>query len=360
MSTSPDGIYEPGIVDPGFPVTNSTKPFWLSQPLEISKLHLTCSLYACRPGAKIVVIKARDLCSGATGRNSGHCKVMSLGEALKVMHFKHIYLEEMGKCTRENNIKCNLRLHEGVDVYHDNHTFGRAVRALEDMRRHAPDLGVRYIVYTLQADLNARHCPKESVKAIGMPSRSAWPYKFVTGLFKNIEESNNFTTMHITRGAIKLPIVIHTTNAWISHLVPKLRLFMSPVRANVQRHLPPKSKSITINNSLWLCYAEHDYNYMTETQGATIKITHAWSGCVAFTQDGNPFVRKWPGPGRKHQWVCGAYQGIRMVRAFRSAQALASMILGEDSNGSSSFPQSMIVTRERLGRLEGVVNMAKL
>ncbi|KAL4970209.1 NAD(P)/FAD-dependent oxidoreductase [Aspergillus stella-maris] len=454
MSTSPDGIYEPGIIDPGIPVANSTKPFWLSQPSKISKLQspwvqeadiiiigsgmtavsLTRSLYARKPEAKIIIIEARDLCSGATGRNGGHCKVMSPGvwferqeaygteEALRVMRFEHSHLEEMAKCARENNIQCDLRLHEGVDVYHDNHTFGRAVRALEDMRRHAPDLAERYTVYTSRADLDARHCPKESVGAIGMPSGSVWPYKFVTGLFEKyvaennlniqtntvvtaVKESDDFATVHTTRGTMKSPIVIHATNAWMSHLVPELRPFVSPVRANVQRHLPPGSTSISIDNSLWLRYAEHDYDYMvqrpdgsfilgrantarratsddgkmdvlpqthlrtvvptlvnfwTGSEGANTKITHAWSGCVAFTQDGNPFVGKWPGAGRKHQWVCGAYQGIGMVRAFRSAQALASMVLGEDSNGSSSFPRSMVVTRERLGRLDGVVNRAKL
>ena len=36
MSGSPDGIYEAGVVDPGIPVANSTKSFWLSQPAPIA------------------------------------------------------------------------------------------------------------------------------------------------------------------------------------------------------------------------------------------------------------------------------------------------------------------------------------
>src|SRR5699024_297197 len=61
-----------------------------------------------------------------------------------------------------------------------------------------------------------------------------------------------------------------------------------------------------------------------------VQVTHAWSGVVAFTQDANPFIGRLPTPNRSHQWVCGAYHAIGMVRAFRSAQMLACMILQED------------------------------
>lgn len=438
MSTSPDGIYEPGVIDPGLPGKSPTQPFWLSEPSRISNLQspwidqadiiiigsgmtaasLTRSLYARKPNLNIVIVEARGLCSGATGRNGGHCKVMSPGvwferqqaygtdEALRVMRFEHGHLDELVNCVRENGIQCDLRLHEGVDVYHDEHTFSRAVRALEDMRKYAPDLAEKYTVYTNRADLDARHCPAKSVGAIGMPSGSVWPYKFVTGLFEkyvrdhsltiqtntvvtDVHENPDSGTVKTTRGDIKAPIIIHATNAWMSHLVPELQPFVSPVRANVQRHVP--GSNIHVDNSLWLRYAEHDYDYMVQRPGGAfiigrantgrratsddgnmdvlpqthlrtvvpalfdfktrnVQVTHAWSGCVAFTQDGNPFTGKWPGQERRHQWVCGAYQGIGMVRAFRSAQALACMVLG--LNVPVEFPRSMVITAERLKRLD--------
>lgn len=436
MSTSPDGIYEPGIIDPGLPSNSPTQPFWLSQPSKIHNLQspwpnqadiiiigsgitaasLTRTLYTHKPNLHIAILEARALCSGATGRNGGHCKVMSPGvwferqhaygtaEALRVMRFEHAHLYELVQCVKENGIQCDLRLHEGVDVYHDQHTFSRAVRALEDMRKHAPDLAEKYTVYTSKADLEARHCPAQSVGAISMPSGSIWPYKFVTGLFEKYLNDHNLTIqtntvvtdiletpdygiVKTTRGDIKAPIIIHATNAWMSHLVPELQPYVSPVRANVQRHVP--DSNIRVDNSLWLRYAEHDYDYMVQRpdgafingrantgrratsddgnmdvlpqthlrtvvpalfdfKTANVRVTHAWSGCVAFTQDGNPFVGKWPGE-RRHQWVCGAYQGIGMVRAFRSAQALAWMVLGLDVG---EFPRSMVINTDRLRRLD--------
>ncbi|KAL2830935.1 FAD dependent oxidoreductase-domain-containing protein [Aspergillus pseudoustus] len=216
MSTSPDGIYEPGIIDPGLPRPNPTQPFRLTDPSPISKLQspwnanadiiiigsgmtavsLTRSLYAHNPKLNITIVEARDLCSGATGRNGGHCQVMSPGvwfereraygtaEALRVMRFEHSHLDELVQASRENGIQCDLRLHEGLDVYHDEHDFERAVRALEAMRGQAPDLAARYKMYTERSDLDGRSCPKKCVGAIGMPSGSVWPYKFVTGLFE--------------------------------------------------------------------------------------------------------------------------------------------------------------------------------
>lgn len=97
--SSPDGIYERGVVDPGLPFKEYSKPFWLSEPSKISKLqsqwveepdvviigsgmtsvNLCLTLYSIRPELEIIVLEARELCSGATSRNGGHCKATSPG-----------------------------------------------------------------------------------------------------------------------------------------------------------------------------------------------------------------------------------------------------------------------------------------
>ncbi|MAB91712.1 MAG: FAD-dependent oxidoreductase, partial [Planctomycetes bacterium] len=43
-----------------------------------------------KPGASIVVLEARQACSGATGRNGGHCR------AGRYLEFKD-YLEQFGE-----------------------------------------------------------------------------------------------------------------------------------------------------------------------------------------------------------------------------------------------------------------------
>ncbi|CAH0023344.1 unnamed protein product [Clonostachys rhizophaga] len=437
MSDSPDGIYEKGLVDPGFPVANSTQPFWLTEPSVHSKLQspwpesvdiaiigsgmtaasLCQTLYSKNPNLRIVLLEARDLCSGATGRNGGHIKAMSPGswferkeqlgvqEAVRVMEYEHSHLKEMADCIKTNNLDCDLQEIEGLDVYHDEKVFRHALDAVEDMKKHAPSLGEIYRVYTAKEDLKARNCPEECLGAIGMPAASMWPYKMVTGLFDKMirergllietntlvtavydEDDRSFATVKTNRGEIRASHVVHATNAWVSRLVPELRKFVSPVRANVQRQVPRPSKA-RYSNSWWIRYGEHDYEYMIQRPDGAyvmgragtgrrataddssvdflahkhlkavtpqvfdfgtkdIETTHAWSGAVAFTSDGNPFIGKLPFPGRQHQWVCAAYSGIGMVRAFRSAQLLALLLLGEEV--PTAFPRSMLLTKSRV------------
>lgn len=447
MSTSPDGIYEPGIIDPGLPVTPYLQPYWLTQPSSIAKIQsvpwpesadiviigsgmtavsLTRTLYAKRPELRIVVVEAREVCSGATGRNGGHCKAMSPGvwydrkqqygieEALRVMEYEHSHLKEIETTARENNIDCEINLVEGLDIYFDEKVFNRAIDALEDMRKYSQSLAARYKVYTSAADLRARNLDTSCYGAIGIPAATMWPYKLVTGLFQKMVDQNglsiqtntvatsvlngdydsDYATVRTTRGDIRAQHVVHATNAWLGHLLHELRPFVSPVRANVQRQISRSNPKQLGQYSFWLRYGEKEYDYMIQrSDGAFVigrantgrrataddsskdlipqthlryvtpqifdlgskelEVTHSWSGAVAFTQDGNPFVGRLPFANRRNQWVCGAYQGIGMVRAFRTAQMLAMMILGEDV--PAEYPQSMLLTDDRLQRFERAI-----
>ncbi|RSL83278.1 hypothetical protein CEP51_004603 [Fusarium floridanum] len=446
MSTSPDGIYERGLIDPGVPVDNSTKPFWLTEPVKFGKLQspwvdsadiviigsgmtassLCRALYS-RGAPKIVLLEARDLCSGATGRNGGHMKAMSPGawhdrkkmyglqEAIKIMEYEHSHVDIMTACVREENIDCDLDLLEGLDAYYDKKVFDNACKAVEEMREYAPALGKRYTIYTSREDLRSRNVSDECIGAIGMRAGSMWPYKMVTALLEKMIKDNHlsvqtntvvtsisdnddddYATVHTSRGDIKAGKVIHATNGWIGHLVPELRPFVSPVRANVQRRLP-KNKKMKPGNSWWLRYGEKDYDFLMQRPdgayiigrsntsrrataddsaidflphahlrgtsplvfdfGGGVETTHAWSGPVGFTLDGNPFIGKLPYPGRSHQWVCAAFQGIGMVRAFRAAHMLAQLLHGEEL--PEEYPRSMLITHSRVQRLAAVVAQAE-
>lgn len=444
MSKSRSGIYEAGVIDPGLPKKPYSEPFWLSEPSEVADLQspwldhadvviigsgmtavsLCRSLLQQKPNLQIVVLEAREVCSGATGRNGGHCKAMSPGvwfdrkrqfgiqEAIRIMEFEHSHLAEMASTVEATGVECDFRTVEGLDVYHDPKVFQRARDALDDMGRHSPKLAARYTLYTSARDLIARNLGPHVLGAIGMPAGTVWPYKFVTGLFRQMLEfgslhiqtsttvlsiddhaNDTFATVHTTRGSVRASQVIHAANSWTGHLLPELRPHVSPVRANVQRQVaryPAKPQQLS-HHSFWLRYAEKDYDYVIQRpdgafilgrantgrrataddnaldlaphshlQGATplifdlgtrdLKLTHRWSGAVAFTDDHSPFVGKLPFPGREHQWICAAYQGIGMVAAFRSAQNLAALLLGKEV--SADFPTSWLLTMERVTMLE--------
>lgn len=466
MSGSPEGIYEPGVVDPGVPRAKSTQAFWQSEPHPLANhqspwptetvdvviigsgvtgTNLARNLLEKRPNLRVVLVEARTLCSGATGRNGGHIKTMAFApwqdrkttygieEAIRLTEFEQSHIDAMIGAAEANGIDCEAVRTEGLDVYFDPKTFEKAREDLEDMRIHAPHLANQYTIYT-----DRNHLQKEfklsdrAVGAFGVPACSIWPYKLVTGLIapliksgklnvqtntvvKSIKDSPTAESaiVYTTRGDIKARHVVHATNAWMGHLVPELRPFASPVRGNVVHYAPNEQQEHTKaadkspfgyepNYSYWLRYTTHDYDYLIQRSAGDVlvgrantarratgddtvtdmspmshlrgmakqvaasassnsNITHAWSGILGFSQDKSPFVGRLPFPGRSHQWVCGVYHGIGMTKAFRTAEMMALMILGEDV--PEEYPRSMLVTPERVQLLReslGYVGKSKL
>lgn len=441
MSGSPDGIYEPGLVDPGIPVSNSTKSFWLSQSAPIARtqspwintadvviigsgmsgMNLARTLYQKSAKLKIVLLDARDLCSGATGRNGGHIKTMSYNywldrkakygvkEAICLTNFEHSHLEHMTATIRESELNCELNLIEGIDVYYDKSNFADAIAAISDMERYAPELASQYTVYTDKAKLGQLNCSDRSIGAIGTPAASMWPYKMVTGLLSRLITENGlcvqsntkvvsitdrkddkFAVVHTDRGNVRARHVVHATNAWLGHLLPELRPYISPVRGNVI-HQTVHSPHRNLENSFWHRYSSKDWDYLIQRPSGGIvvgrastgrratgddsetdvcpqihlrgvmaemyshghsasEVSHAWSGILGYTQDGSAFAGRLPFSNRGHQWVCGGYQGIGMIKAFRMAEMVARMIVGEDV--SQECPTSFLVTEERMKKLK--------
>lgn len=206
------------------------------------------------------------------------------------------------------------------------------------------------------------------------------------------------------------------TADWATYC-PSYEPFISPVRGNVVHYSPRQTKSPKTEElspwgydstfSFWLRYAEKDYDYLIQRkQGdvvvgrantgrratgddsatdlspmahlrgvadevaalpaptASAHVDHVWSGILAFTQDTSPFIGRLPFRSRSHQWVCGAYHGIGMTKAFRTAEMMALLLL--DEKVPDEYPRSMLLTldplrslRKSLGYVEEEENAAK-
>ena len=91
---------------------------------------------------------------------------------------------------------------------------------------------------------------------------------YVTSVDDNTNDTH--ATIKTDRGDIRAKHVVHATNAFLGHLVPEIRPYISPVRANVQRQLPRPS-TLQLARSYWLRFGEKDYDYMMQRpDGATI------------------------------------------------------------------------------------------
>ncbi|KAM5357052.1 hypothetical protein ACJZ2D_016665 [Fusarium nematophilum] len=417
MASSRDGIYEPGIVDPGFPTNNPTQSFWQSElhplanhqsawpsdPVDvviigagITGVSIARNLQLKRPDYKVVLVEARSLCSGATGRNGGHIKTIAyanwehfkktygVDEAERLTEFEHSHLAAMSKVAEENGIACDLVRTEGIDGYYDTATWEQSLAGLEDMKKYLPHLAAQYKVHTDKDYLHGvLKLSKRCIGAISVPGATVWPYKFTNPVVKEIQGAagDQRALARTDRGDIRAKHIVHATNAWMGHLVDELRPFVSPVRGNVVHFAPTKPPATPCQASsafgfdskysYWLRYGKKDYDYLAQREGgdmvigranvgrratgddsetdlspnahlrglasevslhpspvASTSIDKAWSGILAFTEDGSPFVGRLPTRGRAHQWVCGCYHGYGMTKAFRAAEMVTFLILG--------------------------------
>ncbi|KAG6889551.1 hypothetical protein C0995_016678 [Termitomyces sp. Mi166 len=267
----------------GLPVPNSTHSFWINSPganplakegseddlilnADIciigsgitgvsAAYHLARSL-AAREGApsKVIILEARDFCSGATGRNGGH---------LTAEIFDNFVLRESNYGSEEAKKAHKLEIHterelvrlikaEGWEEIVDlvsNHRVGLLVNEHEIRVTKADYEAAK----AAQADLveNVEWLTEEEVltgygssyPAYRHPGNNVWPLKLVTQLYKLAKKLNPDLTLYTntpvtsispstagprrwtlstSRGDIQCSYVIHATNAYASHLLQHL------------------------------------------------------------------------------------------------------------------------------------------
>jgi glycine/D-amino acid oxidase-like deaminating enzyme len=117
----------------------------------ISGTMIAYNLLKANPSSRVVMIEAREVCGGATGRNGGHTKaasyrtylhhVQELGkeEALKIARLEYANILETHRMANEMEIACESALCNTVDVIYDDNTFSHAKAAIEALRKDATD-----------------------------------------------------------------------------------------------------------------------------------------------------------------------------------------------------------------------------
>ena len=252
-----------------------------------------------------------------------------------------------------------------------------------------------------------------------------WPYRVVTKIFEvlSTKHSDRFSietntpvsgvgyqdgkyTLHTPRGTIRAGRVIHCTNGYVGHLVPKLRGLMFPVRGTMTvqdlgPNVPNKGakesfgfhyepiydeETKTLADGLWYLTQNartghfffggekgtiDDTLTADDTTISDVSLKHlqdilptffnykdvkedslvsAWSGIMCFTQDGAPYIGKLPQSVTDREgteeWIVGGYGGYGMPYCWLAGEALANLVVGGDV--SDWLPKQYLVAPERL------------
>jgi glycine/D-amino acid oxidase-like deaminating enzyme len=301
------------------PVPNPMPSYWLSQPHPHATLrttpHLspTCDIAIIGSGMagiltlyhilqtshraylttgtrmpRVVLIDARDLCSGATARNGGHAKVKTATLAgLKTAEERNALADyvqrtiyELKRLVEEEGLveECEFELRRSFDVFQNEEEFGRVkgaydegVREGEAWTKGRSVMGAEHVQQVTSI--------KGAVGAFTSEVASFWPYKLVTGIlgvliqryggeegdadavlnvqmntpvthlsyssspspFQSIHTpgtATNTTTLHTPRGPLDTQKLVLATNAHTASLLPSFSRTIIPCKGMNSHHTP--------------------------------------------------------------------------------------------------------------------------
>ncbi|KAL2852955.1 FAD dependent oxidoreductase [Aspergillus pseudoustus] len=267
------------------PVENSTKPFWRTELHELDELrttpelpqqsdiviigagysgvslayHIYKQIFASDQSyPAITILEARQICSGATGRNGGHLRPDLYGNIPKyierygvdagaeVANFEISHIPALKKVIAEENIDCDLNLTRSMNVYLNEEEGEQAKQIYEALVAR----GLEYtsdLHYTPHKYAEKISGVKGAKACISYTAGSLWPYKFVLGLLSKITDSplvnvqaltpvTSVTTedgvqiVHTPRGSLRASKVVYTTNAYTAGLLPEYSANIVPCR----------------------------------------------------------------------------------------------------------------------------------
>ncbi|KZP16559.1 FAD dependent oxidoreductase, partial [Athelia psychrophila] len=497
---------------PGLPVSNPSLSFWTVPKSSIAN-HLSelpkhadivvigsgltgasfsrTILKSDRP-LQVVMLDARQVCAGASGRNGGHVNPSTFEEyedlklehgmeaAKKIIRFRLRHFSELAKVIEEEDLleETQWRAVEHSEVYFEPDQLKAAHKHFQVFAADMPEEAAKFKFYQAKDAIERFHLASDALGCFTNYGGALHPYKFVTGvlahLLDNYRESFHlltntpctqissptsttpFYTITTPRGTITTSHVVHATNGHLSHLLPTFRSKVVPVRATMSAQRPGTSLGKSTLNGLrtFVFFRQKiGYDYMTQlksgenelmvgggfnsgTKEALLRdvgnaddsqyepslaghlggiipiyfgeknwgaekqpdildpdgvqwnegrVKAIWSGTMAFSADGLPWVGRLPekltgrsspphpstpsidplhcsltaSPG---EWVSACYSGEGMVHAWLCARALAHMVLGNEREGGMEewFPKQMTVTTTRWKKADAERMLARL
>lgn len=314
--------------DPGIPQNKTTSSFWLKDPhadfatrsskplpaqadvviigsgitgASIARTLLQNGIRSNPPDQdtpSVIMVEARDICSGATGRNGGHILetaddyaelAETFGEevATKTLRFRLAHLKEMMQVCEEFGIteEVQARKVQFLSAYFGAEPWKDAMERLRRFQAGMPEESAEWVAYDRESMPEDFKLSRANGVIAG-PAGALWPYKFVTSLLAHllsaypgqfrVEDHTAVTSIdesastdykyrvETTRGNISARHVIHCTNAHVAHLVPGLRGRIFPLRGQMSAQTPGHNFPCQATKHSWMFSYDRGFDYLTQ------------------------------------------------------------------------------------------------
>ncbi|KAF3491935.1 uncharacterized protein GIQ15_01452 [Arthroderma uncinatum] len=208
------------------------------------------------PAANVIILEARQACSGASGRNAA----VGIEEAVKIARLEYDNIKQVHAFAREHGISCESRELETVDIIYDQTVWDESVRTIDQMRKAMgeDDPVSKYTLWNSK-DAEERFLCKGAVGAITYEAGSISAYKFVIGVLKlclekgaNLQTGTPVTAITLVsgdgdesrwiistpRGKLLASKTIIATNGYTAAIYPKLQGRIVPVKGQITAQRP--------------------------------------------------------------------------------------------------------------------------
>ena len=305
---------ERAAIPPGLPRPNPTLSYWQDPPSRLANHRTTQELPTStdvliigsgitgssiaynilnqqRPPS-VLMLEARTVCSGATGRNGGHTKCASYREFLdnvrelgeregaKIARFQYNTMRAIHAFAREHDIECDSWQGDTVDIFYDQGQLNKARAAVAEIKKvlGENDPASRYIFYKAE-ETEQKFLAQGSLGALQYEAGSLSPYKFVVGVLglalgKGLNLQTETAALNLmkdqrrgwivrtSRGEIRAGRLLLATNGYTAHLYPPLQGVIMPLRGHMTAQRPGSGLPKEGLGSTYSFIYQHGYEYM--------------------------------------------------------------------------------------------------
>ncbi|KAK8055048.1 FAD dependent oxidoreductase [Apiospora rasikravindrae] len=245
--------------NPLLPIANPTQSYWRSEPHRLDSHRSTeqppetCDVAIIGAGfsgvsvaynlsspsqdsqdtPSIVLLEARQVCSGATGRNGGHVKlkttsILSIAEehgleaAEQFAALVRAQIDALKEIVEREQLDCEFELRRSYDIFlHADEARAMGAKWRECLRRGDK--------WTREHDFVGERFAERVTSVRGAKAA-----------FKAVDDGRPGTLIHTGRGSIRAKKVVFATNAYTAGLLPQYQGVINPYRGTASYLAPPK------------------------------------------------------------------------------------------------------------------------